>query len=79
MYEKMVELAQKRGKMKQRYYNIVRIDKKTPNGGDYSQAHYLNDDYEYVPKEEATILMIRQCMADGRLVWQTKMVRKDRK
>ena len=45
-----------------------RIDGKTPNGGDYSEMHFLNDKHEEVPREEATQFMIRECKMDGTLI-----------
>ena len=48
-----------------------RIDEPTPNGGEYSEIVFLNDQYEEVDESEATRCVIRECMSDGKLVAET--------
>lgn len=48
-----------------------RIDEKTPNGGDYSELYYLDDNGNIVDETEATKCVIRECAADGELIKET--------
>ena len=41
---------------------------KTPNGGDYSEIYYLDDNGNLVDETEATKCTIRECKADGTLI-----------
>ena len=50
---------------------MQRIDKPTPSGGDYSYAVFLNDDWEVIDKEEATMMIVTECKNDGRVVCET--------
>lgn len=45
-----------------------RIYKKTPNGGDYSEIFYFDNDGNAVDSEKATKCIIRECLNDGTLV-----------
>lgn len=48
-----------------------RIDEKTPNGGDYSEIYYLDENKKSCNKESATRVYIRECTAEGALVQET--------
>lgn len=45
----------------------------TPNGGDYSEIYYLDDDKKPISKERATQVIIRELKEDGALVKETVM------
>ena len=45
-----------------------RKDGPTPNGGDYSEIFYFDDDGNSVDKSAATKVIIRECKNDGTLV-----------
>lgn len=49
----------------------MRIYEKTPNGGDYSEMIFLDDNNNIVPEEKATRGVIRECRKDGTLVAET--------
>lgn len=49
---------------------------RTPHGGDYSEAHYLDKDHNYTSKEKASVMIIRELKDDGTLVQETFMHRK---
>jgi hypothetical protein len=49
----------------------TRIDEITPNGGDYSEIYYLNDNGEPADEKEATNCIIRECRSDGSLINET--------
>ena len=40
----------------------------TPNGGDYSEIFYFDDDGNPADKAQATHCVIRECLSDGTLV-----------
>lgn len=46
------------------------INEKTPNGGDYSEIHFLDDKNNEV-EENATHCVIRECMNDGSVIKET--------
>lgn len=48
-----------------------RIDEKTPNGGDYSELYYLDDNGNVVDEKDATRCVIRECTNDGELIKET--------
>ncbi len=48
-----------------------RRDQPTPNGGDYSEIFYLDDDGNSVDKNVATRAIIRECKVDGTLIHET--------
>ncbi len=48
-----------------------RIDEKTPNGGDYSEVFYLDEDGNPADKEIAVTAIVRECMKDGSLIMET--------
>lgn len=50
---------------------MMRIDKKTPSGGDYSIMYYLDDDGNEVPKEKATNAIINEYKKNGDLINST--------
>lgn len=52
-----------------------RIEEKTPNGGDYSEIFYMDDDGNVVDEEEATKAVIRECTKDDVLIYETWLVR----
>lgn len=49
----------------------IRVNEKTPNGGDYSEAFYLDDDRNIVEPENATEIIINECLADGTVISTT--------
>lgn len=49
----------------------MRIYEPTPNGGDYSELLYLDDNNNIVSEKEATHCVIRECKKDGTLVAET--------
>ena len=49
----------------------MRIYEPTPNGGDYSEMIFLDDNHNVVPEEKATKGVIRECKMDGTLVHET--------
>lgn len=48
-----------------------RIEGKTPNGGEYSEIHYLDSENNPVDEAEAVKCVIRECLANGELVHET--------
>lgn len=48
-----------------------RIDEPTPNGGDYSEIYYMDDDGNVVEKENAKKAVIRECKKSGELISET--------
>lgn len=48
-----------------------RIDGPTPNGGDYSEIVFFDNDGNIVDESVATRCVIRECMEDGSLVAET--------
>lgn len=48
-----------------------RVNEKTPNGGDYSEIFYLNDEQDVVEQKDATKCVIRECLNDGTLIQET--------
>ena len=48
-----------------------RTDGPPPSGGDYSEIVFFNDKHEVVDASEATHCVIRECKADGTLVYET--------
>ena len=48
-----------------------RINEKTPNGGDYSEIHFLDDKNNEVEEKNATHCVIRECMNDGSVIKET--------
>ena len=51
--------------------NPVRIYGKTPSGGDYSEAFYLDKDHNLVAQEDATEIIINECLEDGTVISTT--------
>ena len=49
----------------------VRVDEPTPNGGDYSEIYYFNDNGDVVDQEDATRCVIRECKNNGELLNET--------
>ena len=45
----------------------------TPEGGDYSEIYYFDDEWKAVDKSNATIVPIRELLNDGTLVNETRM------
>ena len=45
----------------------------TPNGGDYSEIFYMDDDGKYVDKRVATKAVIYECKNDGTAINRTFM------
>lgn len=50
---------------------VQRIDEPTPNGGDYSEIIYMNDNWDVVDEDVATQCVICECAADGSLICET--------
>lgn len=45
-----------------------KIEEKTPNGGDYSEIYYFDDDNNLIDEKLATKCVIRECKKNGELV-----------
>ena len=45
-----------------------RVDEKTPNGGDYSEIFYFDENGNLVDEKDAQRCIIRQCKTDGTLI-----------
>jgi hypothetical protein len=45
-----------------------KIIEKTPNGGDYSEIFYFDDNGNPIDSEKATKCIIRECKNDGTVV-----------
>ena len=58
---------------------VERVYGKTPNGGDYAEAHYFDDNFKYVVKENAVNIIIRECKEDGTLIMETRAVNEKNK
>lgn len=50
-----------------------RANIKTPAGGDYSDAHFFDDEWHYTEKEKARHVIIREYSTDGKLLKETFM------
>lgn len=48
-----------------------RYNRPTPNGGDYSEIFYLDDDGKYVDKKKATKAVVYECKNDGTAINRT--------
>lgn len=46
----------------------VIVKGKTPNGGAYSEAFYLDDDHNIVDPDNATQIIINECREDGTVI-----------
>ncbi|MGN1051244.1 MAG: hypothetical protein ACI4QE_02970 [Acutalibacteraceae bacterium] len=53
-----------------------RYDKKTPNGGDYSEIFYLDENGKGVDKNKATRAVIYECKKDGTAINRTFLEKK---
>lgn len=49
------------------------IKEKTPNGGNYSEIYYMDDNNNIVDESVATKAVIRECTEDGELISETWM------
>lgn len=49
----------------------IRVNEKTPNGGDYSEAFYLDDERNIVEPDKATTIIINECLKDGTIISTT--------
>lgn len=59
--------------------NIItheRFNKPTPNGGDYSEIFYMDEDGNYVDKRVAVKAVIYECKNDGTAIRRTFMEKK---
>jgi hypothetical protein len=45
---------------------------KTPNGGQYSEVYYFNNEMEPVDKSKATVIMVRELDKDKNLIFETQ-------
>ena len=50
---------------------VIRINGKTPNGGDYSEAYYFDKNRNLVEPEKAADIMINEYKRDGTLIGTT--------
>lgn len=48
-----------------------RYNRPTPNGGDYSEIFYMDDNGNYVDKKKATKAVIYECKNDGTAINRT--------
>lgn len=53
------------------YMAFTRINEITPNGGEYSEIHFLDSDNNEVEEKFATNCVIRECTSDGTVVRET--------
>ena len=51
---------------------VERVNEKTPNGGDYSEIHYLDADMNPVEPEEAFQMIVWECKKDGTIIRTTR-------
>lgn len=51
--------------------SFERVEGKTPNGGDYSEIYYQDNDGNPVDESEATKFVLRECKSDGTLISET--------
>ena len=49
---------------------------KTPAGGDYSEAHFLDKNHNYTSKATAEIMVIKEFKDDGTMINETFMYRR---
>ena len=49
----------------------LKMNGKTPNGGDYSEIYYFDSDGNNVDETEAVRCVIRECTIDGELIEET--------
>lgn len=47
------------------------IEEKTPNGGDYSEIYYFDEENNIVDEKEASKCVIRECIANGEIINET--------
>lgn len=48
--------------------NPIRINDRTPSGGDYSEAFYLDNEHNLVEPDEASVIIIKECLNDGTVI-----------
>ena len=48
---------------------------KTPSGGDYAEAHYLDNNHNYTSKEKAALMVIKEYKDDGTMLNEIFMYR----
>ena len=46
----------------------MRVNGPTPNGGDYSEIYYFDNDGKIVDQDVATKCVIRECKSNGELL-----------
>lgn len=51
--------------------NHIRINEKTPNGGAYSEIFFFDEAGNAVDEEKADRCVIRECKANGDLLFET--------
>ena len=49
----------------------IRVNGKTPNGGAYSEAYYLDAERKPAEPENASFIMINECREDGTVIATT--------
>ena len=49
----------------------IRINEKTPNGGDYSEIFYFDKDGQMVDETKAVRCIVRECTNDGNRIKET--------
>lgn len=54
-----------------------RYNRPTPNGGDYSEIFYMDDNGNYVDKKVATKAVIYECKNDGTAINRTFMEKRN--
>lgn len=50
---------------------VEKLIMRTPNGGDYSEAHFFDENWRYTIKDKAAHMIIKEFKLDGSLICET--------
>jgi len=53
---------------------MERINETTPNGGDYSEVHYLDEKHNEVSEDAAKYCILRELKDDGTLINEIRVI-----